>query len=74
MDTTVTLSNQLIWILPFDTVNMTGGDTFTLTSGWFPEGLVVSVPGEFWLDEWGYVYPYDLISSYVITPLWDDKP
>jgi len=74
MDTTVTLNNQLIWILPFEAVNITGGDTYTLTSRWFPENLVVSVPGEFWLDESGAVYPYDLISSYLITPLWDDTP
>lgn len=74
MDTTVTLNNQLIWILPFEAVNITGGVTYGLTSRWFPEGLIVSVPGEFWLDESGAVYPYDLISSYIITPLWDDTP
>ena len=74
MDTIVTLNKQLVWILPFDAVNITSGETFTLTSRWFPERLVVAVPGEFWLDDEGYVYPYDLISSYVITPLWEDTP
>ena len=72
VDTTVTLNKQLVWILPFEAVNITSGDTYTLTSRWFPENLVVSVPGEFWLDSEGYVYPYDLVSSYVITPIWDN--
>jgi len=74
IDTTVTLNNQLIWIMPFEAVNIASGDTYRLTSRWFPENLVLSVPGEFWLNESGTVYPYDLVSSYVITPLWDDTP
>ena len=74
MDTIETLNGQLVWILPFDAVNITGGDTYTLDNRWFPHNLVVSVPSEFWLDSEGYVYPYDLISSYIITPIWDNTP
>jgi hypothetical protein len=74
MDTIETLNNELVWFEPFQAVNITGGDTYTLDNRWFPKNLVVSVPTEFWLDNEGYVYPYDLISSYVITPLWDSAP
>jgi hypothetical protein len=72
--TTETLNRQTLWLLPFAAVNITGGDWYRLNNRWFPDNLVVSVPREFWLDTDGYVYPYDLISSYVITPLWDDAP
>jgi len=72
MDKTVTLNKQTLWILPFEAVNITGGDWYRLDNRWFPENLVVDVPTEFWLDVGGYVYPYDLISSYLITPLWDN--
>jgi hypothetical protein len=74
MDAIETLNREVVWFEPFRAVNITSGDTFTLTSRWFPKNLVVSVPREFWLDNEGYVYPYDLISSYVITPLWEDTP
>ena len=74
LDKNVTLNKQLIWILPPESVNIAMGETYTLTSRWFPERLNLSVPGEFWLDEWGEVYPYDLISTYLITPFWDDIP
>lgn len=74
MDTTVTLNKQTLWLLPFDAVNITGGDWYRLNNRWFPDNLVVDVPSKFWLDAGGYVYLYDLISTYVITPLWDDAP
>jgi hypothetical protein len=74
MDTTVTLNRQTLWLLPFESVNITGGDWYRLNNRWFPDNLVVDVPSEFWLDNGGYVYPYDLISTYRITPLWDNTP
>jgi hypothetical protein len=71
LDEFVKLNKEIYFILPAKPVNIAGGESYTLTSRWF-SGLVVSVPGMFWLDEWGKEYPYDLISSYEITPIWSD--
>jgi len=70
IDTTVTLNKEIYFIIPAKPVNIAGGESYTLTSRWF-SGTVVSVPGQYWLDEWGKVYPYDLISSYEVTPIWE---
>jgi hypothetical protein len=71
LDEIVKLNQEIYFILPAKPVNIVGGESYTLTSRWF-SGLVVSVSGIFWLDEWGKDYPYDLISSYKITPIWSD--
>lgn len=69
MDIIETLNGEVVWTQPFRAVNIDSGETFRLTSRWFPRGLVVSVPTEFWLDPSGEEYPYKLISSYRITAL-----
>ena len=74
LDVIEIINKQTLWLLPFESVNITGGDFYRLNNRWFPENLVVPVPTEFWLDSEGYVYPYDLIFSYVITPIWNDTP
>lgn len=70
IDSIERLNRELFWVNPFRQVNIAGGETYTLTSRFF-SGELVSVPGEFWLDGLGEVYPYDLIYSYLITPIWD---
>jgi hypothetical protein len=73
IDDFVRLNDEVFWILPFKQVDIAGGETYSLKSRYF-SALEYSVPYEFWLDEHGTVFPYDLISSYVITPLWDNAP
>jgi hypothetical protein len=73
IDDVVRLNNQVIWILQFVEVDIAGGETCSLKNRYF-SALVYSVPGEFWLDEWGEVYPHDLIATYSITPIWSDAP
>ncbi len=62
-----------LWFEPFLRLDIPGGGTFTLRSRYY-EALEYNVPGQFWLDEWGEVFPNDLISAYKITPIWDNQP
>ena len=73
IDEIVRLNDEIIWIMPFRQVDIAGGETYSLKSRYY-SALVYSVPYQFWLDDMGTVFPYDLISSYVITPLWDNTP
>ena len=73
IDEIVRINSEIYRFWIFSELNILGGETYSLRSRWHG-ALAYRVPGIFWLDGKGEVYPYDLISSYVVTPLWDDTP
>ena len=64
LDKIIRLNDETIWLNPFKQVDIRGGESYILKSRYF-EGMILSVNVE-GIDR------YDLISSYTITPIWDD--